>query len=137
LRPIVPLGGLSRQPPPHGGGGAGGNGYGTVFEIQNTGTAAAPVYARVPPTLAVFNGSNGQAPVAGLTADASGNLFGTTASGEAYGSGTVFEIRSTGSVSAPVYASAPTTLNEGTFDIGNGSLSAATIELHLRQRPRG
>ena len=88
----------------------GANGDGTAFEIQNTGTVAAPVYASTPTTLATFDGSNGVAPEAGLTVDANRDLFGTTVSGGANGVGTVFEIRNTGTVAAPVYASAPTTL---------------------------
>ena len=86
----------------------GANNYGTVFEIKNTGTVAEPTYASAPTTLVTFDGSNGQYPVAGLIADANGNLFGTTYGG--IGNGTVFEIKNTGSASAPVYASAPTTL---------------------------
>jgi uncharacterized repeat protein (TIGR03803 family) len=85
-------------------------GYGTVFEIQNTGTVAAPVYANTPAVLASFNGSNGAYSHAGLTADANGDLFGTTQSGGANNDGTVFEIKNTGTVAAPIYASAPTTL---------------------------
>ena len=49
-------------------------------------------------------------PVAGLIADANGDLFGTTDEGGANSDGTVFEIENTGTVAAPVYASAPTTL---------------------------
>jgi hypothetical protein len=64
---------------------------GTVFEIQNTGTVAAPIYASNPTTLVSFDGLNGAQPLAGLTADATGNLFGTTYGGYANG-GTVFEI---------------------------------------------
>jgi uncharacterized repeat protein (TIGR03803 family) len=57
-------------------------------------------------TLVSFNGSNGAGPVAGLIADAAGDLFGTTYLGGANGDGTVFEIAKTGSG----YASTPTTL---------------------------
>jgi uncharacterized repeat protein (TIGR03803 family) len=57
-------------------------------------------------TLINFNGTNGAYPWAGLTADAAGNLFGTTLSQGPNGDGTVFEIPySNGS-----YASTPTTL---------------------------
>jgi hypothetical protein len=58
----------------------GANGDGTVFEIKNTGTAAAPIYASAPTTLVSFNGSNGQNPYAGLIANANGDLFGTSGS---------------------------------------------------------
>jgi uncharacterized repeat protein (TIGR03803 family) len=91
----------------------------TVFEIQNTGTVAAPVYASAPTTLVSFNGSNGAEPFAGLIADASGDLFGTTTSGGANNEGTVFEIQNTGTVAAPVYSSPPTTLV--TFNGSNGA----------------
>jgi uncharacterized repeat protein (TIGR03803 family) len=97
----------------------GANNEGTVFEIQNTGTVAAPVYASPPTTLVSFNGSNGGYPSAGLIADASGDLFGTTSGGGANGLGTVFEIQNTGTVAAPVYASAPTTLVS--FNGSNGA----------------
>jgi uncharacterized repeat protein (TIGR03803 family) len=64
------------------------NSDGTVFEILKTSTG----YASTPITLVNFDGSNGAGPIAGLTADAAGNLFGTTAFGGAGGGGTVFEI---------------------------------------------
>ena len=43
-------------------------------------------------TLASFNGRNGAYPVAGLIADASGNLYGTTGYGGAGNAGTVFKL---------------------------------------------
>jgi RHS repeat-associated protein len=59
-------------------------GYGVVFEIvSGSGTLT---------TLASFNGSNGAYSYAGLVVDGSGNLYGTTSSGGAYGYGTVFEV---------------------------------------------
>lgn len=63
-------------------GGPGNNG--TVFEIAKASGNLT--------TLATFNGSNGAYPEAGVILDASGDLFGTTESGGAVGSGTVFEI---------------------------------------------
>ena len=81
----------------------GGAGYpvttngGTVFEIQNTGTVAEPVYANTPTMLVSFNGSNGFGPQ-GLTADANGDLFSTT---KFVGyAGTVFEITGSGFIVA-------------------------------------
>ncbi|HEX4140817.1 MAG TPA: choice-of-anchor tandem repeat GloVer-containing protein, partial [Candidatus Methylacidiphilales bacterium] len=94
-------------------------GDGTVFEIVNTGAAAAPSYASTPVTLVSFNGSNGNEPVGALIADANGDLFGTTVAGGAYGDGTVFEIVNTGAAAAPSYASAPVTL--ASFNGTNGS----------------
>jgi uncharacterized repeat protein (TIGR03803 family) len=61
-------------------------------------------------TLFSFNGLDGGNPLAGLTADANGDLFGTTENGGANGGGTVFEIKNIGTVATPIYASAPTTL---------------------------
>ena len=60
--------------------GAGGiNISGTVFEIAKT----AGGYATTPTTLVNFNDEDGASPVAGLLADASGDLFGTTEIGGA------------------------------------------------------
>ena len=58
-------------------------GTGTVFEIANGSSTITPV--------ANFDQENGEYPNGGVTLDASGNLFGTTYSGGAYGAGTVFE----------------------------------------------
>jgi hypothetical protein len=70
----------------------GSSGLGTVFEVVKTGAAYA-----APTTLATFTGSaNGSGPQSGLTADAAGNLFGTTFAGGTVGLGTVFEIAKTG-----------------------------------------
>ena len=66
-------------------------------------------------TLVSFNGDNGAYPDGSLIADSSGDLFGTTSYGGAYGDGTVFEIAKT----STGYASAPTTLV--TFNGTNGS----------------
>ncbi len=63
-------------------GGAAGDG--TVFELAQGSVA--------PTALASFNGVNGKVPLAGLIMDSSGNLFGTTSQGGAYGYGTVFEL---------------------------------------------
>ena len=59
-------------------------GDGTVFEVAaGSGTIT---------TLATFNGKNGSGPDDGVTIDAAGNLFGTTAGGGAYGLGSVFKV---------------------------------------------
>ena len=80
------------------------SGGGTVFEIAKTPTG----YASAPTMLVSFgtSGSGPSDPMAGLIADANGDLFGTTLRGGAYGYGTVFEIAKT----PTGYASAPTTL---------------------------
>ena len=99
-------------------GGAGNKG--TVFELVNTGTAAAPVYGSTPTVLVSFTGTNGSNPDSILTTDSKGDLFGTTWSGGgAANDGTVFEIVNTGTVADPIYASTPTTLFS--FNGTNGS----------------
>ena len=65
-------------------GGGGASGYGTVFELANGSHTLS--------TLATFNGTNGGSPFAGLVADSSGNLYGTTAYGGSSTFGTVFEV---------------------------------------------
>ena len=49
--------------------------------------------------------TDGQNPVAGLVADAAGNLFGTTQSGGVYGQGTVFELAKSGTLTTLCQAS--------------------------------
>jgi uncharacterized repeat protein (TIGR03803 family) len=96
----------------------GANGLGTVFEVAKISGS----YASTPTTLASFNGAtNGSSPLAGLIADAAGDLFGTTYGGGANGVGTVFEIAKT----STGYASAPTTL--ASFNATNGSSPAANL----------
>jgi uncharacterized repeat protein (TIGR03803 family) len=98
---------------------------GTVFEIVNNGTAAAPSYASTPITLATFNGAEGLGPGASLIADANGDLFGTTRFGGSGNNGTVFEIVNNGTAAAPSYASTPTTLvnlADGALGLPFGSL---------------
>lgn len=83
---------------------AGPSGHGTVFELKVDATAATG-YASAVTTLVSFNGTDSGHPNAGLTLDAQGNLFGTTANG----SGTVFEVR-VDPTSATGYATTETTL---------------------------
>ena len=64
----------------------GADGDGTVFEVL----AGSGVIT----TLASFDGTNGAFPIGGLVEDKSGDLFGTTSEGGAYGDGTVFEVLS-------------------------------------------
>jgi uncharacterized repeat protein (TIGR03803 family) len=77
----------------------GSDNLGTVFEIKKTGAG----YASTPMVLANFNGTNGDHPMAGLVADANGNLFGTTQEGgpSDVDIGTVFEITDSGFVTTP------------------------------------
>ena len=83
--------------------GGGANGQGTVFEIAKT----ADGYASAPTTLVSFNGTNGASPEAGLIADRSGNLFGTTMEGGAYNDGAVFEVTDSGFLPPPLFAGTP------------------------------
>ena len=64
--------------------------YGTVFEAPYNGGTYGPITA-----LASFNGGNGIMPLGGLVEDASGNLYGVTATGGIAthpSGGTVFEV---------------------------------------------
>jgi uncharacterized repeat protein (TIGR03803 family) len=76
---------------------------GTVFEILKTPAG----YAGAPAILVDFNlpspGANGSDPVAGLFADANGDLFGTTSEGRLSDSdsGTVFKITDSGFATTP------------------------------------
>ena len=64
----------------------GGPGCGTVFKlVPGNGTWTEHVVHS-------FRGEGGAIPYAGLVSDSSGNLYGTTTSGGAYGNGIVFEI---------------------------------------------
>ena len=83
-------------------------GPGAVFEVAKT----AAGYASAPTVLATFSGPDGATPMAGLIADAAGDLFGTTEDGGAKNKGTVFEIKKT----LTGYASSPTML--ASFDGG-------------------
>ena len=101
---------------------------GTAIDGTDTATATAAdgktfVAATAPnlTTLINFNGTNGTSPYAGLIGDAAGDLFGTTASGGAYGDGTVFEIVKTGTG----YASMPNTL--ASFNGADGAPNASLI----------
>lgn len=64
--------------------GNGGNGYGTVFEVDNGGQFSV-VYTFCTPTC-------GESPEAGLIEDAAGNLYGTASEGGTGGHGTVFKL---------------------------------------------
>jgi uncharacterized repeat protein (TIGR03803 family) len=64
------------------------SGYGTVFELDSSGSLN---------VLHSFTGgSDGAYPEAGLTADAAGNLYGTTYGGGAGGQGTIFQLDPSG-----------------------------------------
>jgi len=81
---------------------------GTVFEIAKTRHG----YSSTPITLVSFAGHHGENPIGSLTADAAGDIFGTTLNGGADDHGTVFEITHSGfkppNVTAVQLASAAT-----------------------------
>ncbi len=83
-------------------------GVGTVFEYTAAGVLK---------TLATFDGSNGESPYAGLTADAAGNLYGTT------NNGTIFKLGDTGFV--PFTAGVPEPASWALLLTGFGLTGAA------------
>jgi uncharacterized repeat protein (TIGR03803 family) len=87
-----------------------------VFEIAKTGG-----YASTPTTLADFSVGPGNGPLAGLIADAAGDLFGTTNFAGVNGNGMVFEIAKIGSG----YVSPQLTLVS--FDGSNGTGPQANL----------
>ncbi len=92
-------------------------GEGTIFEIVNTANG----YAATPTILVSFDYADGAYPISGLIIDADGDLFGTTESGGAFKSGTVFEVAK----NANGYASTPATIVS--FDIADGSTPQASL----------
>ncbi|HZK82449.1 MAG TPA: choice-of-anchor tandem repeat GloVer-containing protein, partial [Humisphaera sp.] len=90
----------------------GGFGDGAIFEILQ-GTSAIV-------TIATFNGANGATPLATLTLDSGGDLFGTTEFGGANNVGTVFEI--------VAGTSAITTI--ASFNTANGAYPYAGLTLN-------
>lgn len=93
-------------------GGANGD-NGTVFELTPSTTTPGSYTETV---LHSFAGSDGAYPAAGLIADASGNLYGTTAGGD----GTVFQLAGAGFVVAKAFSGTP-----GTANCGGESISSA------------
>jgi uncharacterized repeat protein (TIGR03803 family) len=73
------------------------DGQGTVLGIARAASTTTG-WAATPTILVSFGGNNGTHPSAGLTADAAGNLFGTTSEGGTSGRGTVFEVTASGFV---------------------------------------
>jgi hypothetical protein len=101
-----------------------------VFEIAKTATG----YASTPTTLVNFDGANGSLPFAGVMADTSGNLLGTTQIGGAGAVGTIFEITASGFVPPPQFAGTPGKANCRSQSVSAlakkyGSLAAAAAAL--------
>ncbi len=103
---------------------------GTVFEIKKTATGYASASA-----LVFFDGADGAAPAASLIADASGDLFGTTAEGGANGGGTVFEVTDSGFVPGTWAATPP--LPESIVFRNTGDGQAALWEMDGNTRVGG
>ncbi len=95
--------------------GGGSHRDGTVYEIK-AGTTTAT-------TLVSFNGADGFSPVAGVTLDAAGDLFGTTAYGGSAGNGTVFEIKA-GTTTLTTLHSFTDTGTDGSEPFGSVTLAA-------------
>ncbi len=96
---------------------------GTVFELNpNSGVLT---------TLATFTVTNGAYPDAGLVADASGNLYGTTSGGGADQEGTVFELDpSTGALTTVVTFNGTNGLSPSgslIFDSSSGALYGTAV----------
>lgn len=69
----------------------GSNGNGTVFMLVVPTVSGGGWTEKVLHTFG--NGTDGTIPIAGVTLDASGNLYGTTSAGGSYGYGTVFQLK--------------------------------------------
>jgi uncharacterized repeat protein (TIGR03803 family) len=107
--------------------GGGSADYGTVFELVNSGTAAAPEYTTGATTLYSFTWTDGANPFAGLIVDANGDLFGTTSVGGSGNFGTVFEIVNYGTVAAPNYDMGAQTVYNFTGGPGDGATPYAVL----------
>jgi uncharacterized repeat protein (TIGR03803 family) len=91
----------------------GANGGGTLFEVvKGTNTIT---------TVASFDKTSGETPMAQLTMDKNGNLYGATTTGGAYGQGTIFELAKGSGV-----VSSLASFNEGTF----GGFGSLTLDSH-------
>jgi uncharacterized repeat protein (TIGR03803 family) len=74
-----------------GGNGSYGLGNGVIFKVN--------IITGVETVLYTFKGApDGSAPIAGLSGDSQGNLYGTTSLGGAFGFGTVFELNTSGNL---------------------------------------
>ena len=86
-----------------------GYGDGTVFKVNTNGVLT---------TLAVFGGTNGSSPFAGVVQGNDGNFYGTTAGGGSGGNGTIFRVTTNGMLTTLV-----------SFNITNGAYPQAGLSL--------
>ena len=107
---------------------------GVVFEIVKTGTT----YNPTPTIVFNFNAIGESGVGANLVADANGDLFGTTQTGGANGSGTAFEITNSGFVVPPVVtagaaasyaAAAPAVALDPGLSVTGLTLTGATVSI--------
>lgn len=97
-------------------------GDGEVFEIAKTGSSYGGITV-----LYTFNGTNGANPEGGLTADAAGDLLGTTVKGGTYGDGAVFSLSNIGfQVAVPNGKAEDGYIAGGAVSYENGSGAPAT-----------
>ena len=95
-------------------------GFGTIFEYSAAGALT---------TLATFDNSNGANPHAGLTADAAGNLYGTTVNGPS-NIGTIFKVGGTGYV--PFAAGVPEPASWALLAAGFGIVGSVARRRSMR-----
>ena len=115
---------------------ASGNLYGTTFSGGDStncrhGVPCGTVFKLTPLGIETVlysftGGSDGENPFAGLIADASGNLYGTTYQGGAYGYGTVFKLTGAGYVAVP-FTITPTPKSE-TIKRGDWAVFLLTLK---------
>jgi uncharacterized repeat protein (TIGR03803 family) len=92
---------------------------GTVFELARGSSSIT--------MLALFNGSDGSLPIAGLIMDGAGNLYGTTfygGAGPGFGNGTIFELNRLANTESETVTQATPTLTTtpgGTVSLGSGA----------------
>jgi uncharacterized repeat protein (TIGR03803 family) len=106
-----------------------GLGSGTVFELSPPSASGGKWTETILQNFG--SGTDGAGPFAGLIADPSGNLYGTTSAGGLYGPGTVFEISGVGTppLLQTVLTASPADLNFGNID-ASASSKPKKLTLH-------
>ena len=105
----------------------GANGFGTVFELVNSSGS----YSEQVLYSFTNSGGDGANPIAGLLADSSGNLYGTTQSGGASNVGTVFElVNSSGTYNEKVLYGFSTSNGDGYYPYYGALIMDSTGNLY-------